>query len=394
MAGASGASPGVPRLGSSSYHVAAMFEEARPLIREEGHKLPMRDRVLLMGAQRLAEHSQKKSEATEDDGLNTAELAARVALLAGGPTALFVILLIVVVWFYHDWPFWVFLTFTLTVVKSYLIANLVIAKRWLHWLGPLLGVGACAGMLAGLYVYYGHLVYYYSYQGLDRHFNVPPSANALAYEDSGMLVFPEDTRVDMTRAVGYQSPEAGAKLCIAPVVDAVMAPTDPVNFFAIGVDCCDWRADFGCDDANKADAHSAVLHLELSRIVTPLMAWATEDTKLHDGFQAALRMDQAAFNLVLANSTRFLRFARDPDAMQKAYWEDALRESGIWLGLFLVAIVVTASFAASGRHKVKGAALRSATALEDGSLPHGEPFRVGHRPGRKRHEGYQFVRWL
>jgi len=351
----------------------------------------VKDPLLKKASKRVGEDIAERSSLSQEDDIGVPDLFVRVSVLAGGPSALYVFMLLVVVLFYEDWPMWVLITFLLTVVKCFLVARFFGGKRWRRWLGILLAVASTTGMLAGLLAYYEYLVYYNHYKAATPHANVAASEDALRFTDGGLVQFAQDSLVDASRSVGYQSARKNAKICLAPVVDSGMAPSDPVAFFAVGTDCCDWRAGFRCGDANDASAHGGALWLSLSSLVSEMGAWSFEDMGLEHGLWAALHLEQAVFSTVLANNTRFIHWAKDPVAVQDAYLNNAVRRLVLWSILFVLGLTAAAGAAASGWRNVRMVTKKGRDVL-DVELPH-EAMRTRSRPGRVRTNDWLFS-WL
>uniref|UniRef100_A0A7S0FFC6 Transmembrane protein n=1 Tax=Pyrodinium bahamense TaxID=73915 RepID=A0A7S0FFC6_9DINO len=369
----------------------AAKSEATPLLDPPNQPAGGKDVLLNTGGKRLAADLTKKHEKGTEDDVHTGYLALRVAVLTGGSCAMLALTLCAVALFYRDWPLWVLITFLLTLLKSLLIYMLFGSKRWHRWLGPLLAAAACAGVVIGLNAYYNYLVYYDFYRTAERHVNVAASDDVLQFEDSGLLSFTTGTRVDATRSVGYQSARKDAKLCVAPIIDSLMGPTDVVSFFAIGVDCCAWRLEFSCGDASDGEAHGGVLRVDLATLLSPITAWAFEDAELVEGFEAALSLQQASFGTAIANQTRLLRWVRDPVAEQDKYRSGAIVSISVWSSILALALLAAGIVGAAGPQKTRRF-LRKGHDIMDSEL-HGEPFHTKNRPGRMRKSDVLFW-WL
>merc|ERR1719374_318864 len=111
---------------------------------------------------------------------------------------------------------------------------------------------ATIGGLVGFFVYYQDLVYYERYQELETYTNVGASQSTVEYNDAGAILFTDDTRLDTMRAVGFQSRWNGNIYCVAPIVDGSMGTTTEISWWAVGLDCCNPRQDFRCDDAQDS----------------------------------------------------------------------------------------------------------------------------------------------
>ena len=72
--------------------------------------------------------------------------------------------------------------------------------------------------------------------------NVLPSESAAAHADAGKLLFSLDTKVDTSKTVGYRAKHV---YCVAPIMDYA---TTVIQYWAVGVDCCQGRGQFACGD--------------------------------------------------------------------------------------------------------------------------------------------------
>jgi len=168
----------------------------------------------------------------EEDLVHMGELTRRTLILAAGPTVLFTIMITVTTFGYNDAPYRVIASFALTLVKAGCVAWVFNGRRWISWLGPLLAVASCVGLVAGLRIYSSDLALYYRYRDSARHVNVAAAEDATRFVGTGMVGFKAGTRVDVDRSVGYLSARAGTKLCVAPVVDGSMGPVARLPFLS------------------------------------------------------------------------------------------------------------------------------------------------------------------
>eukprot|EP00392_Amoebophrya_sp_AT5.2_P015372 g15574.t1 len=141
-----------------------------------------------------------------------------------------------------------------------LIFLLLVAQKWVREMA-VLSVGALLlGGLLGLHVYSEYTVFYDGYEDLRSFTNVIATQSPKQFLDAGMLGFAFSSTVDVSRAVGFRSFEEHGKMyCVAPITDASMSITQPVHFWAVGVDCCDSRSFFDCGDVRNAKAHTGVV---------------------------------------------------------------------------------------------------------------------------------------
>eukprot|EP00971_Amphidinium_carterae_P343899 6483951-Amphidinium_carterae.1 len=66
------------------------------------------------------------------------------------------------------------------------------------------------------------------------------------------------TRLDIEHAVGYH---AGSYYCVAPVVSSSGA-SHTIEYMAAGIDCCEQRGTFTCDQAADSSVRSGLAYLD------------------------------------------------------------------------------------------------------------------------------------
>merc|ERR1712232_943230 len=91
---------------------------------------------------------------------------------------------------------------------------------------------------------------------------VAADAGASAYLDAGVIHFDSDAMVDSQRSLGLKS--HGLTYCVAPVLSKSRAAEHgdtvlPVEFWAVGPDCCSSRSNFECGNAGDVDAHGGLM---------------------------------------------------------------------------------------------------------------------------------------
>lgn len=116
-------------------------------------------------------------------------------------------------------------------------------------------------------VFFGQATYYYEmkpYYELARLQTYPQldvsKTSGLNVQDAGRVYFAAGTHLDVSKSWHFQ---AGSVYCVAPIVGAGQAPDAPVDFWAIGKDCCAiGAADFRCGDFKSQKARSGIRFLE------------------------------------------------------------------------------------------------------------------------------------
>jgi len=116
--------------------------------------------------------------------------------------------------------------------------------------------------------WYGYSTYYYQmkpYYELARLQTYPQldvsKTSGRNVQDAGRVYFAAGTHIDTTHSWHFQ---AGSVYCVAPIVaDGHDLKTTPVDFWAIGKDCCSiGSSDFRCGDFNSVKARSGLRFLE------------------------------------------------------------------------------------------------------------------------------------
>jgi hypothetical protein len=110
------------------------------------------------------------------------------------------------------------------------------------------------------------------------------------------------TYVDDLRSAGFKN---GHYFCVAPIISPETADGGfiRVNYWAIGVDCCQRSGSFMCDDSRDIEAGYGVVMLD--------GGFPCPDCHL-DEFRSAVRKAEALHGLVSAPGALFVRWVRNP----------------------------------------------------------------------------------
>mmetsp|Transcript_54886 Transcript_54886/g.117783 ORF Transcript_54886/g.117783 Transcript_54886/m.117783 type:complete len:318 (-) Transcript_54886:43-996(-) len=165
-----------------------------------------------------------------------------------------------------------------------------------------LGIATTVGILT----YDGWLAYYWSCGRSHAYANVLPSEAAAGYADAGQLIFADEARVDASRGLGYKD---GGVFCVAPIRDEAWG-IGPVQFWAVGMNCCDARGGFLCDDAWDPKARAGVV---VSRDEALGRDW-------HPEYLLAVEQAEAAFDLVSSPDAVLVRWVADPERLLVNLW--------------------------------------------------------------------------
>lgn len=197
-------------------------------------------------------------------------------------------------------------------------------SRWRRWVGRLAQLGNLLGLAAGFYIYYATFFYFTAYNGERIYSNIGASEDVAQFTDAGFMQFTRETRLDFGRAVGFKDAASNSMLCVAPVVDSSMDRTSEVHFFAIGRDCCEPRGSFDCDDGLDSGAHSAMLVLDENAVNDPINRWTGLGGFDRRPWDAAIRMQHAAYGTIVASETRLLYWTKNPKAQARKFYNHGL----------------------------------------------------------------------
>lgn len=286
------------------------------------HLIMEQDPLLRGGARKIDIH-ESGQEAVYEPHSKTI-LHATMLAIAPWCTFVFIIALMFQMWHYYTVPTIVILAAVMTVNIGFAVFEMAHGKKWLLWLGILGGVALLAGIAIGLFNYYRYLLFFYSYSDLRKYTNVAGSQHAAGYSDAGMVLFTKDTGVDTTQAVGYQDAgSSGSIFCVAPISDGSMTKDSQISFWAVGENCCEERSNFQCDGAGDASAKSGLVVLDVEKLVSEAVAMFVAPMSTKDQYSKAIKLQNAFFGTSNAKENVFVRWTRDPVAMQDKYWNDA-----------------------------------------------------------------------
>lgn len=183
------------------------------------------------------------------------------------------------------------------------------------------------GALGGWFNFQWHMYSYWKYQDSREYHNVLPTEPAAAHADAGEITFSENSHIDSTKAVGFR---AGSTYCVAPVM--VAGQSSRVEFWAVGMDCCDERGAFTCDDAGVEGNHAArggiVVHDD------DLMSHSS-----FDYYRQAVRLSEAANDLAESSDPLFLRWVENPGSVQARKFSSG---TGTWVGFSALHVLLNA----------------------------------------------------
>lgn len=117
----------------------------------------------------------------------------------------------------------------------------------------------------------------------------------------------EGTAVDYERSAGYKA--AGSMYCVAPILSptAVFNELARVNYWAIGIDCCEPHGSFICDDSRNHLGRYGVVMLDNG---FPCPGCNT------DLFKAAIHKAESAHGMVSTTNPLFVRWVVEPTSIR------------------------------------------------------------------------------
>lgn len=233
--------------------------------------------------------------------------------------------------FYHHFNEWVWILCGLgfAVGTAFVVVNP--ADQMKRALGALICFGIIFGIVAGEYNYRAHTGPYFSYDESREYKNVLPSEPAAAHADAGKIEFAGVAQLDTTKSVGFKR---GHMYCVAPIMDATASTR--VEFWAVGMDCCEPRNDFRCDDAGDAAVKGGVVVMDTSVLLPTHLEF----------YHMAVKEAEAAFDLQSASEPLYIRWMKDPETWQSELWTAGIAQwllfsalYGVWnAGLSFVAV--------------------------------------------------------
>merc|ERR1719265_560521 len=84
--------------------------------------------------------------------------------------------------------------------------------------------------------------------------NMRPDDPGSSFKDASIIQFAVNSKVNADQTLGYM--KDGTVYCVAPIQGRTLSANP--NFWAVGKDCCDERANFHCDKATDPNARQAI----------------------------------------------------------------------------------------------------------------------------------------
>mmetsp|Transcript_101834 Transcript_101834/g.296930 ORF Transcript_101834/g.296930 Transcript_101834/m.296930 type:complete len:464 (+) Transcript_101834:181-1572(+) len=210
------------------------------------------------------------------------------------------------------------LTALLAIAAAAMILLWMMGKRWgpvsLLVLGMLSLLAVCSGTVVGALGWHTYWRQYWWLQTGTRTEGNTAATSAAGLIDSAIIGFWDDgakrtiqgTYVDNFRSAGYKDDHF---YCVAPILSPETADGTfaRVNFWAVGIDCCQLTGSFYCDDSRKASAGYGVVMLD--------EGFPCPDCHEHK-FRAAIQKAEALHGLVSVPNAVLVRWVQNPMATE------------------------------------------------------------------------------
>uniref|UniRef100_A0A0G4GA66 Uncharacterized protein n=1 Tax=Chromera velia CCMP2878 TaxID=1169474 RepID=A0A0G4GA66_9ALVE len=254
--------------------------------------------------------------------------AWRVASLTFFPFLVFSIVLILWVFAYHEAPFIVYMS----IVALGILALVFLVSGFMHqmqgggrrpaagrvhfYMALFIFLACVVGYIVGEHIYTEYMEVYHGYVENQVYNNVVATDAAQYFSDAGKIHFNEAARVDTDKSVGFK--QGGTMYCVAPVVQTGSTETNKVEFWAVGLNCCDKKGVFDCDDSHNAKAKGAVV-------------------VMGDEFlEKAVKKAEVAFSLVSSSEPVYVRWVNSPDDVVNAQYNQAVGHMLIAMAGYLI----------------------------------------------------------
>lgn len=296
------------------------------------------------------------------------------------PTIVFMGIGVMFIMMYYLLP-WItlFVIFTITALSCLVLLSGVQSEALSRtFLGTLLVIACFTGTLAGMAVYYDIVFFYWSATEGQQYTNVRSDSLAAAHADAGVMVFTDEAVVDTTKTTGFK---AGETYCVAPIARKEQTHAAQVQYWAAGMDCCNRRGFFSCDDATDKAAKSGLVIREPASGLIPSLLFKSEV----EYYKHAVEMATEIYGVTVAKEPHFVRWITDVEAKANSYFYNGWLWWGYYgLAFFLLNLVLSCLLQGvlmGAKNKEKDAEGEKAALLEHGEMT------VTKGPGHYRIQG-------
>jgi len=193
------------------------------------------------------------------------------------------------------------------------------------WIRALCIITALTALIIGGRNYHAtYAPYWAAVQGRSYQ-DVSPAAVASSHADAGTILFKNGTMLDESKAIGLRL--YGRTYCVAPIITRQATSSEPeagapgpaVQFWAVGLDCCEKRASFDCDDAGDADAKGGIALYTPDDGEEAFTRQILAPRIFRAGYIRAIEGATALYGLQTASSPVLLRWVKEPDFLLRKW---------------------------------------------------------------------------
>lgn len=238
------------------------------------------------------------------------------------PWLVFFLVLCLFIFLYHDMQ--VVVLASISVCAALALLFLILGCR--SWsstyvaIGLLSFISVVAGSAVGLWLNREYLTRYWELDAGIEYKDVNPTLDSRKTSDAGIIHFTNDSFVDDRRTIGFVA--KGTIFCVAPVVRLPRRIAN-IEYWAIGEDCCEQRANFDCGFAREPG------------IVTSIVQRPSQV------YLQAVEQAASVYHLNTSRTPRLVSFAGDPKVVISDIWDETLTIALLALIMDLCVCTVT-----------------------------------------------------
>jgi len=221
------------------------------------------------------------------------------------PWLIFFLVISLFLFAYHDMRVlvWMLIILCFGLALLFLILGRAARHGTFLAIGFLCMVSVLAGVTVGLWIKNEYLHRYWQLDDGQVYENISPISNSAATADASIIHFRNGTFVDDMRTVGFVA--QGSIYCVAPF--GIPGPyTSRVEYWAVGINCCEKRMNFECGTAREPGNLSAVVEVPSRQ------------------FKAAIQQAQSIYGVTSADSMQLLNVMGNPNDFVDEMWDEAM----------------------------------------------------------------------
>lgn len=193
------------------------------------------------------------------------------------------------------------------------------------WIRTLCMITALTAMVIGSRNYHATFAPYSVASQGRSYKDISPAASASGHADAGTILFKNGTMLDDSKTIGLRL--YGRTYCVAPISTKQAASTQPeagapgpaVQFWAVGLDCCEKRGSFNCDDAGDADAKGGIALYAPDDGEEAFMRQIFAPRIFRKGYARAIEGAVALYGLQSASPPVLVRWAKEPGTLLQGW---------------------------------------------------------------------------